>query len=198
MTLGIVLDVNRASPTRAGHPVALVNVGRLPPETAAAANTTGRTAARHPPPRAPLRHGSRLRLARLGLDAPITDVTAPGNVMQIPRDPHTVGWWTGGSAPGDTAGTTVLVGHINYAGTTGALAVLAHARPGDALVVREDHHDRQYRVVAIRSYPKSVGIPVRIFSRTGPARLVLITCGGPFDRATGNYDDNIVAYAEPA
>jgi hypothetical protein len=26
---------------------------------------------------------------------------------------------------------------------------------------------------------------------------VMITCGGPFDPATGNYEDNIVAYATP-
>ena len=39
--------------------------------------------------------------------------------------------------------------------------------------------------------------PTEVFSRTGRARLVLITCGGSFDSATGNYEDNIVAYAEP-
>jgi len=27
---------------------------------------------------------------------------------------------------------------------------------------------------------------------------VLITCGGPFDSATGNYLDNIVAFARPS
>jgi hypothetical protein len=28
-------------------------------------------------------------------------------------------------------------------------------------------------------------------------RLVLVTCGGPFDASTGNYLDNIVAFAVP-
>ena len=81
--------------------------------------------------------GSRLRLTRLGINAKITAVNTVGNVMQIPRDPHSLGWWRGGAAPGASAGTTVIVGHINYAGVTGALAVLPDARPGDAVVVDE-------------------------------------------------------------
>jgi hypothetical protein len=28
--------------------------------------------------------------------------------------------------------------------------------------------------------------------------VALVTCGGPFDAATGNYLDNIVAFAVPA
>jgi hypothetical protein len=30
------------------------------------------------------------------------------------------------------------------------------------------------------------------------ARLVIVSCGGPFDATTGHYLDNIVAYAAPA
>jgi hypothetical protein len=137
-------------------------------------------------------------LARLGVDAPISHVIVSGNVMQIPQDPHTVGWWTGGAVPGDSHGNTVIVGHVNYAGVDGALSALPDARAGDVIVLREPHHDRRYRMVAIRSYPKSSGIPADAFSRGGPARLILITCGGQFDPATGNYEDNIVGYAQPA
>jgi hypothetical protein len=30
------------------------------------------------------------------------------------------------------------------------------------------------------------------------ARLVVVSCGGPFDASTGHYLDNIVAYAVPS
>jgi hypothetical protein len=90
------------------------------------------------------------------------------------------------------------VGHINLAGITGALSVLPKARPGDRVAIRAAGRTLRYRVVAIRSYPKAIGIPAAVFGSTGRARLALITCGGPFDSATGNYEDNIVAYAEPA
>ena len=36
-----------------------------------------------------------------------------------------------------------------------------------------------------------------VFQRSGPPRLVLITCGGPFDRTTGSYQENIVVTAVP-
>jgi hypothetical protein len=37
-----------------------------------------------------------------------------------------------------------------------------------------------------------------VFSRQVVPRLVIITCGGPFDAATGHYLDYIVACAVPA
>jgi hypothetical protein len=190
IAFGVVLVVNRGAAANAGRAVPVVNAGRLPAEHAAGIPARRSVHAGFVP-------GSRLRLPRLGVDAAITAVTTVGNVMQIPRDPHTLGWWRGGSAPGESTGTTVIVGHINYAGVLGALAVLPDTRPGDALAVDQGQHTVRYRVTAIRTYPKSSGIPADVFSRSGPARLVLITCGGPFDGVTGNYEDNIVAYAQP-
>lgn len=34
-----------------------------------------------------------------------------------------------------------------------------------------------------------------LFATTGPDRLALITCDGPFDRATGHYTDNVIVWA---
>ncbi len=34
--------------------------------------------------------------------------------------------------------------------------------------------------------------------RRGRPRLVLVTCGGPFDRVAGHYRDNVVLTAVPA
>jgi hypothetical protein len=51
-------------------------------------------------------------------------------------------------------------------------------------------------VTSIRSYRKSA-LPTRVWSRKGRPRLVLVTCGGPFNRATGHYRNNIVVTAAP-
>jgi hypothetical protein len=51
-------------------------------------------------------------------------------------------------------------------------------------------------VASVRSYLKSK-LPTSVFRRTGPARLVLVTCGGPFDAATGHYRDDVVVTAVP-
>ena len=142
--------------------------------------------------------GSRLRLPRFSVDAPITTVRVVDGVMQVPRNPHRVGWWRDGSAPGAARGTTVLVGHVNYAGVSGALSVLPQARPGDRVVISSPDGSVRYRVAAVRTYPKSQGLPSALFAGGGAPRLVLITCGGPFDSASGNYEDNVVVYAVPA
>jgi hypothetical protein len=32
---------------------------------------------------------------------------------------------------------------------------------------------------------------------SGPPRLAIVTCGGPFDAATGHYVDNVIVWAVP-
>jgi hypothetical protein len=54
-----------------------------------------------------------------------------------------------------------------------------------------------YRVTARNSYNKN-GLPPALFATDGPARLVLITCGGSFDRSTLSYQDNVVVCASLA
>jgi hypothetical protein len=54
-----------------------------------------------------------------------------------------------------------------------------------------------YRVTSLRTFRKRAS-PTSIYSGTGPPRLVLVTCGGPFDRASGHYRDNVVVTAVPA
>jgi hypothetical protein len=46
-------------------------------------------------------------------------------------------------------------------------------------------------------YPKG-RLPRRVFDRSGPPILTLVTCGGAFDRATRHYSDNVVIYAVPS
>jgi hypothetical protein len=140
--------------------------------------------------------GSTLTLSRLGVHAAITAVAVVQGVMQVPADPRVVGWWSGGGAPTQPRGSVVVVGHVNYAGVPGALGRLPDTRLGDDVSIVGPGLDARYRVTAVRTYPKSSGIPAAAFGPgPGDGRLVLITCGGPFDSATGNYEDNIVAYA---
>jgi hypothetical protein len=49
-----------------------------------------------------------------------------------------------------------------------------------------------------RACPQGAALPASIYSRTGPRRLVLVTCGGPFNQNIGHYRDNIVVTAVPA
>ena len=38
-------------------------------------------------------------------------------------------------------------------------------------------------------------LPAGLFLNSGPPKLALVTCGGPFDAATGHYLDNVIVWA---
>ena len=44
---------------------------------------------------------------------------------------------------------------------------------------------------------RKAALPTSIFTRTGERRLVLVTCGGPFDAARRRYRDNVIVTALP-
>jgi len=150
-----------------------------------------------PGPRTP----TRVRVPSLGIDAPVqaVGIDVAGGVLDAPSDIASAGWWRDGALPGDRAGSTLIAGHVDSATAgAGAFFALHRARPG-ALVrlVTADGRARAYRVVSVASYRKQA-LPASLFSRLGPARLVLVTCGGPFIAAARHYRDNIVVVARPA
>jgi Sortase domain len=141
----------------------------------------------------------RVRIPAIGVNAPVspTGVQA-GGALAIPPDPADVGWWAGGGYPGERAGAVVLAGHIDSAVSgPGALFRLQDVRPGDMITVVAAGHSYQYRVVALHAYAKSTLPAAAVFGQQVTARLVVVSCGGPFDAATGHYLENIVAYAVP-
>jgi hypothetical protein len=140
-----------------------------------------------------------LTLPARNLSAPVVAVTtAPEGALVLPAAPSTVGWWSPSALPGGAGGTTVLAGHVDsLAGGLGALAVLRRVAEGEEIVLRgADGRAVGYRVSARRQYAKAE-LPPEVFAAGGPPRLVLITCGGAFDRRTRHYADNVVVFADP-
>jgi sortase (surface protein transpeptidase) len=140
----------------------------------------------------------RVRVPRLGVDAPIVPVVVSGSgFLGVPSDPRTVGWWAGGALPGADSGSAVLVGHVDSATAgAGALFQLRRLVPGDVVVVQGGGGAVQYRITGLREYHKANLPADQIFARNGIARLVMITCGGSFDTQTHHYQDNVIAYGK--
>lgn len=145
----------------------------------------------------------RIVIPKLSAKAPIIKVgtTADGQ-LDVPLNPRVVGWWSPGKKPGSPTGTAILAGHINYAGVTGTLADIGTLEPGDSVRIYgiDAGHKREitFRIAGVRTYHKT-SLPYRkIFDQDGAGRVAIVTCGGPFDASTGNYLDNVVAYAVPA
>ena len=133
----------------------------------------------------------------LGLVAPIRSIGVRlDGQLEIP-DETEVGWYRLGSSPG-RAGATVLAAHVSWNGTTGPFFRLGELEPGERVLVDlADGGNREYEVVERARYSKLALPAERVWTRTGDETLVLITCGGQFDRSIRRYQDNIVVYAVP-
>lgn len=141
----------------------------------------------------------RLTMDGLGVDAPVVEVGVDEDgLVDVPDDGSLVGWYRWSAAPGGP-GTTVLVGHVDTAADgPGALFDLARTEAGQRLQMRStDGSVRAYAVVSLQSYPKTALPAAELFRRDGDPALVVVTCGGPFDRATRTYAENVVVTAVP-
>jgi hypothetical protein len=146
---------------------------------------------------------NRIVIPKLRTTAPIVKVgTTADRELEVPTDPAKVGWWQYGAKPGAEVGTAILAGHINYAGVKGAMADIGRLNPGDEVdvygVQNADHrHLVKFSVTGVRTYHKARLPYAQIFDQKSVGRIVIVTCGGPFDASTGNYLDNIVVFAVP-
>ena len=141
----------------------------------------------------------RLEVASLEIAMDVTPVgTEDDGEMSLPPSVADAGWYEFGSRPVDPAGTTVLAAHVDSAPEgLGPFARLRSARPGASVTLTSrDGTRHRYRVDSVDVVAKDQ-IPLgEVFDREGAPRLVLVTCGGAYDRRTG-YRDNVVVTASP-
>jgi hypothetical protein len=142
-----------------------------------------------------------VRIPSLGIRARVAPVAIDlrHGTLGIPADIGVAGWWRDGATPGSASGAILIAGHVDSARAgAGAFFALRKARVGDRVrLLTAGRGMYTYRVVSVRTYPKRA-LPVGIYSSRGAGRLILVTCGGPFDAATGHYADNVVVTAAPA
>jgi hypothetical protein len=136
-----------------------------------------------------------------GIDAPVDPVgVSPEGDLGIPEDPNRLGWWDGGAAPSSGTGTVVIDGHVDserYG--EGFFVNLRRLAPNDRLTLTDAAGARtEWTVVEAGEYPSANLAETGVFEQQFAPRLVLITCGGPFDRAAHRYLNNLVVYAVPA
>lgn len=140
----------------------------------------------------------RLVIDELDVNAPVMPVglTSDGG-QQVPADHRVVGWYEP-LGPFDGTGSNVLVAHVDWRGNDGVFHDLATLQSGDRVtVVLGGGQSATYAVSTVTDYRKDRTPLGRLYDPTGSDELVLITCGGPFNRRVGHYRDNTVVVSTP-
>jgi hypothetical protein len=137
-----------------------------------------------------LAHQPRLPSGQVSASAESESATA--GTLGMPANPADVGWWMPSTAE------LVIDGHVDLEGVgPRTLYEVRNLHPGATVVVRTADGREYWTIDGVRTYQKG-SLPARLFRWDGAgARLVIITCGGPFDYTTHHYDDNVVAYGVP-
>lgn len=142
----------------------------------------------------------RLSIEAIGVDMAVKPVgVEPGGFMELPADPAVAGWYRFGADPQSDDGNIVVSAHVDAPDRPiGPLSRLRDLNGGETITVADaEGVTHTYRVESVTYYPKQ-DLPVDgLFARDGSDSLVVITCGGAFDRTTGRYADNVVAVATP-
>jgi LPXTG-site transpeptidase (sortase) family protein len=140
----------------------------------------------------------RLRIAAIGVDAPIVSVglTSDG-FMESPAGPVDTGWYRPGARPGQY-GSAVIAGHSGFKTGPAVFDNLTKLRVGDRILVIDDQGQSiVFRVRQTRQYNWDERVD-EIFFRDNGRYLNLITCTGPWDSAAGSSTKRHVVFADLA
>ncbi len=115
--------------------------------------------------------------------------------LQVPTDFGRVGWFAGGSKPGEP-GPAVLAGHIDSYSGPAVFYDLDKLQQGDDVIVRRVDGSQVTFTVQRKATYKKAEFPTKdVYGSTEAPTLRLITCTGTFDENAHSYEDNLVVYA---
>jgi LPXTG-site transpeptidase (sortase) family protein len=142
---------------------------------------------------------SRLIIPAIGVSAPVITVGVQRNgQMAVPElsDANRAAWFRHGPVPGEP-GTAVIVGHLDTHDGAAVFYRLKELRKGNLItVIRRDGELVRFKVSNVVRVSKAHFPAEKVYDLTDRVELRLISCGGPFDRATESYRDNVIVYAD--
>lgn len=143
---------------------------------------------------------TRISIPALDVDADVLQVGMADDItMEVPEDISIVGWFMHSAFPGADEGSSVFVGHRDgRKDPNGVFRHLEQLDRGDLLVVWDESGQRRTYRVHSNELVSRTEFPQRapdLFQLHGTQRIVLLTCGGSYDRAAGGYQANVVVTA---
>lgn len=138
---------------------------------------------------------TRLTIPAIGVDTSVVPLGRnPDGSAQVPSGTTYISWYDLGPRPGQL-GPAVILGHVDSYTGPGVFFRLRSLLPGDVINVQAGKRMLRFHVTKLVTYRKNQFATTAVFGPTPDAELRLITCGGPFDRSIGHYEDNVVVYA---
>ncbi|MDR0360077.1 MAG: class F sortase [bacterium] len=142
---------------------------------------------------------ARLSIPQAKVQAPVEQVgvDAQGN-MGVPSAPTNVAWYDRGPAPGQP-GDAILNGHVDWTTGPAVFANLRALQPGDEITVATQSGQQvRFKVTGSKAYDANTRPPADLFATSGPPRISLITCTGPWDVGRKQYQQRLVVSAQAA
>lgn len=139
----------------------------------------------------------KLDIPKIGVHAPVSTLglKSDGTIQEPPlTKPGLTGWYRLGPTPGEK-GPAVIAGHVDANGGPAVFYRLKKLSRGDRVTVtRKDGSVATFQIDSIQQVPKDAFPTQKVYGDIGFPGLRLITCGGSFDKRTGHYIDNVIAY----
>lgn len=190
-SLGTSVDDKPPAPYVALGPVAPSATGSASPApSASGASPVGPALGRSVP--------KRLSIPTIAVDAPFTPLSI-GATGQLdappPNDTNLVGWFKDGVTPGER-GASIVAGHVDTKTGPAVFLQLRFLKPGATVdITRQDGTVASFKVDSVETFSKAKFPDKRVYADTSDAQLRVITCGGDYDRAAKDYEDNVVVFA---
>ena len=149
-------------------------------------------------PDTPTKGPDEILVPSIKIKAPLEPIElASDGVLTPPADTDVVGWWDDSAEPGSGKGQTVVTGHTVSTGG-GVMNDLPKIDVGALVRIRDEGKLVDYRTTGVFKLTKEevADRAQSLFSqgRGQAGRLVLVTCTDYHD---GDYDSNIIVWAEP-
>ncbi|MFE1441824.1 class F sortase [Streptomyces sp. NPDC058739] len=143
----------------------------------------------------------RLRIPKIAVNAPFTDLAIDdsGQLEPPPADDiNLVGWYANGPSPGEP-GTSVIAGHVDTVTSPAVFVRLGELKKGDTFQVdRADGRRATFVVDSAETFSKKDFPDERVYGDTAQPQVRLITCAGDYDRKVRDYTENLVVFAHLA
>jgi sortase (surface protein transpeptidase) len=146
------------------------------------------------PPSTPVQ----IAIPAIGVSAPVMRLgrNSDGTVEVPPLDNHNLAGWYDGSVTPGAQGSSIVLGHVDdYSGPSVFFNIKTLQRGDTIDIVRADNSTAVFAVDGVQKVVKAQFPTNDIYGNVPYPSLRLVTCGGPFDAASGQYEDNIVVYA---